>query len=152
MKSVEIIAIGKMPQGPLQDLAKDFIKRTQWPVVITELESKIKDPVQAQQDEAKKIIERLSPSAFIVILDERGKSLKSRDFAAQFGELQLSGKNTIQFIIGGADGLTQDVRARAHMMLCFGQQTWPHMLVRVMLLEQIYRAQQILAGHPYHRE
>jgi 23S rRNA (pseudouridine1915-N3)-methyltransferase len=152
MKSVEIIAVGKMSQGPLQELAKDYIRRTQWPVTIIELDSKIKNPLQANQDEGKKILERLSSSAFIVIMDERGKSLKSTDFAAKFSELQLTGQNTIQFIIGGSDGLTPEIRARANMLLSFGQQTWPHMMARVMLLEQIYRAQQILAGHPYHRE
>lgn len=152
MKSVEIIAVGKMPQGPLHELCKDFIKRTQWPVTITELESKIKDPPQAKLDEARKIMERITPAAFVVILDERGKSLRSMDFASKIGDLQLSGQNNIQFIIGGADGLTQEIRNRADMLMCFGQQTWPHMMVRVMLLEQIYRAQQILAGHPYHRE
>lgn len=152
MKQVELIVVGKLSKGPLFDLCEDFKKRIVWPLKIIEIESKAKDPKQAQDDEAVKITEKLAQSAFVVVLDERGNGLKSLDFARTIQKLQNSGENHIQFIIGGADGLTEQVRDRANMLLSFGQQTWPHMMARVMLLEQIYRAQQILAGHPYHRE
>jgi 23S rRNA (pseudouridine1915-N3)-methyltransferase len=85
-------------------------------------------------------------------MDERGKSLPSLKFADKIRDLQNQGRSHIQFIIGGADGLGDDIRKRADLLLSFGAQTWPHMLARVMLLEQIYRCQQILSGHPYHRE
>ena len=152
MKNVELIVVGKLSKGPLHELCKDFAKRISWPLKIHEIESKAKDPKQVQDDEANKIIDKLSSTAFVVILDERGNGLKSLDFAKTIQNLQNSGENHMQFVIGGADGLTDAVRDQANFLLSFGQQTWPHMFARVMLLEQIYRAQQILAGHPYHRE
>jgi 23S rRNA (pseudouridine1915-N3)-methyltransferase len=83
---------------------------------------------------------------------KRGKTIPSRTFAQKIDDIQNSGISTIQFMIGGADGLSDEIRARAKFLLGFGSQTWPHLLARVMLIEQIYRAQQILAGHPYHRD
>jgi 23S rRNA (pseudouridine1915-N3)-methyltransferase len=85
-------------------------------------------------------------------MDEHGIGLSSKEFAGKLENLAIQGKSKVQFIIGGADGLPQSVRDRANFILSFGKQTWPHMLARVMLTEQIYRAQQIIAGHPYHRE
>ena len=152
MKTVELIVAGKLNKGPLFELAQDYCKRIQWPLKIHEVESKHKDPQKIQEDEAHKILDKMANNAFVVVMDERGNGLKSLDFANTIKNLQNSGENHIQFIIGGADGLTDDVRNQANLLLSFGQQTWPHMMARVMLLEQIYRAQQILAGHPYHRE
>jgi 23S rRNA (pseudouridine1915-N3)-methyltransferase len=85
-------------------------------------------------------------------MDERGASLPSRKFAEKFQNLQNESRSNVQFIIGGADGLNDEIRGRADFLLSFGRQTWPHMLARVMLLEQIYRVQQILKNHPYHRD
>jgi 23S rRNA (pseudouridine1915-N3)-methyltransferase len=86
-----------------------------------------------------------------VALDERGKALPSEAFAAKIGDWRDRGAGDLAFLIGGADGHGDAVRARADFLLAFGPMTWPHMLVRGMLAEQLYRAQQILAGHPYHR-
>jgi 23S rRNA (pseudouridine1915-N3)-methyltransferase len=152
MLKISIIAIGRLRKGPLSEIFEDYKKRLQWPVTVLELESKLTDERAAQKDEAKRIIEKLERGAFTIILDERGRSLKSLDFAKRLGDLADQGQQHIQFIIGGASGLTDDVRSRANLLLNFGVQTWPHMLARVMLLEQIYRAQQILSNHPYHRE
>ena len=85
-------------------------------------------------------------------MDEKGKTLSSIEFSKHIEKIQLDSTNGIQFIIGGADGLDDEIRDQARLIMSFGRQTWPHMMARVMLLEQIYRAQQILAGHPYHRE
>ena len=85
-------------------------------------------------------------------LDERGRQLGSRDFAQKLGAWRDQGVAEIAFVIGGADGLAESLRRRADLTLSLGQMTWPHMLARAMLVEQIYRAQQILAGHPYHRD
>jgi 23S rRNA (pseudouridine1915-N3)-methyltransferase len=86
-------------------------------------------------------------------MDERGKSLTSPAFAAKLQELSSTGQADLQFLIGGADGLNDAIRKRPNsFLMSFGAQTWPHQMVRVMLAEQIYRAQQILLGHPYHRE
>ena len=85
-------------------------------------------------------------------MDEKGKNLTSRDFADTFEKWQLNGQSKINIVIGGADGFSKDFKKKADMLLSFGQMTWPHMLARAMLYEQIYRAQQILANHPYHRD
>ena len=90
--------------------------------------------------------------ALVVALDERGESLSSRELAGRIGSWRDGGQSDIAFAIGGADGLDPSIRERAGLVLSFGRLTWPHQLARAMLAEQIYRAQQILAGHPYHRD
>ena len=145
MASIDLIAVGKLKNDPLLDVFEDYKKRLAWKFTLVELEGK------NQADEISKITEKLKPSAALIVMDERGKSLASRDFAAKIEQWQTS-FNHIQFVIGGADGLNDDLRKKATMLLSLGAQTWPHMLARVMLLEQIYRAQQITAGHPYHRD
>jgi 23S rRNA (pseudouridine1915-N3)-methyltransferase len=89
--------------------------------------------------------------ATIIVLDQRGKTLSSEDFATRLGRWQDEGVGDLAFIIGGADGLDPAWRQRAALVLSLGAMTWPHVLARVMLAEQLYRAQSILAGHPYHR-
>lgn len=152
MLRIDIIAAGRLKKGPLLDLCQEYQKRLKWKVSLHEIESRYTESDNVQADEQRKISEKIDPSAFVIVLDERGNGLRSLDFAKTIENLQNTGEGHLQFIIGGADGLTEDVRARANLLLSFGQQTWPHMLARVMLLEQIYRAQQILIGHPYHRE
>lgn len=152
MIKIDVIVIGRLRKGPYYDLIQEYQKRTRWPLTVYELESKYTEPAHIQGDEARRITEHIKDSAFVIVLDERGDGLRSLDFAKTLEKLQNNGNDHIQFIIGGADGLTDDLRNRANLLLSFGQQTWPHMLARVMLLEQIYRAQQILSGHPYHRE
>lgn len=149
---IELIAVGRLRSGPEYELFKTYDKRLTWPFSLIEIASKHKDPQAAQADEHQQIQKHLDPSAFIVALDERGKPLSSGAFAETLQKLQNDGRPKIQFIIGGADGLSDDLRKRANLLLSFGVQTWPHRLVRVMVLEQIYRAQQILKGHPYHRD
>ena len=152
MFKIDIICVGRIKRGAHYDLVEEYKKRIQWNVTVHELESKYTDPHQVQADEAEKILKLLNNQAVVIVLDERGDGLKSLDFAKTLENFRNNGENHIQFIIGGADGLTDEIRGKANVLLSFGQQTWPHLLARVMLLEQIYRAQQILAGHPYHRE
>lgn len=152
MKRVEIIAPGKIRKTPYEALFELYAKRLHWPLTCHEIESKHTKAEAIRADEWERIEAKLSSDAFIVALDERGKSMKSLEFASLFEKLQTEGRSHIQFIMGGADGLGDHLRGKAHLVLSFGVQTWPHMLARIMLLEQIYRAQQILAGHPYHRE
>ena len=90
--------------------------------------------------------------ATLIALDERGKSLSSRDFADRLGRWRDDGEDEIAFIIGGAGGLDKAILDRASLVLSLGPMTWPHQLARGLLLEQLYRGQQILAGHPYHRD
>lgn len=152
MIKIDIIAAGRLRKGPFFELVQDYVKRTRWALTLHEIESKYTEAAHIQNDEARKIKDLIKNDAFVIVLDERGDGLRSLDFAKTIEKLQNNGENYIQFIIGGADGLTDEIRDRANLLLSFGQQTWPHLMARVMLLEQIYRAQQILAGHPYHRE
>lgn len=147
MKRIDIIAPGKIRKTPYEDLFALYEGRLHWPLQVHEIEAK-----SISADEWEKIDAKIVPGAFVVALDERGKSMKSLEFSALFDRLQTEGRNHIQFLMGGADGLDDNLRRKADLVLSFGVQTWPHMLARIMLLEQIYRAQQILAGHPYHRE
>lgn len=147
MFNIEIIAAGKMKAGPLGSLWDEYKKRTSpWKVSLHEITGR--DAAQEQQ----KLIEKINPRAYLIVLDEKGKSVSSADFATRLDKQAASGQNHIQFLIGGADGLSPEIRQKAGFVLSFGAQTWPHMLARVMLIEQIYRAKQILSGHPYHRE
>lgn len=152
MNKIDIISVGRLKKGPLFELCEEYKTRIKSQLTIYELESKYSDPRQANDQENRHIADKINPQAFVIVMDERGDGLKSLDFAKTIEKLQASGEGYMQFIIGGADGLSNDIRSRADILLSFGQQTWPHMLARVMLLEQIYRCQQILAGHPYHRE
>ncbi len=149
---IEVISCGRLKKGPMKDLIDEYQGRIRWNLTITEIESRYREAENQQADEERKILERIDSHAFVVALDERGNGLKSLDFAKTIENLQNTGENHIQFVIGGAEGLTDAIRDKANVLLSFGQQTWPHMLARVLLLEQIYRAQQIIAGHPYHRE
>ena len=149
---IDIIAIGQLRKGPMYDALEEYQKRITWPVNFIIHESKQRDERVKQREEHERLLNSISNSAYVIAMDEKGKSLPSLKFAEKIKELQNQGQSHIQFIIGGADGLSDDIRKRANLLLSFGAQTWPHMLARVMLLEQIYRCQQILSGHPYHRE
>ena len=152
MLKIDIICIGHIKKGPYLELINEYKKRTKWSVNISEFESRQTNSQNAQKDEQDFILKKINDKAIIVALDERGNGLKSLDFAKTIQNFQNNSENHIQFIIGGSDGLTDIVRDKANMLLSFGQQTWPHLMVRLMLMEQIYRAQQIIVGHPYHRE
>ncbi len=152
MLKIDVICISHIKNDAFADLIDLYRKRIQWPLNIIELQSKHSDARKCQNDEAEKIIKHIHNQAVVIALDEKGKSFSSIDFSKKLEQFSHDGLNHIQFIIGGADGLTKDVRQKASLLLSFGVQTWPHALARVMLLEQIYRSQQILAGHPYHRE
>lgn len=113
--------------------------------------SKARDVKTRMAEEAEKLVGRIPAGAHIVLLDARGKGMTSEDFAEMLGALRDAGTKDIVFVIGGPDGLAPLEGKRAGRSLAFGPQTWPHLLVRAMLTEQIYRALTILAGHPYHR-
>lgn len=152
MFRIDLIVVGKIRNGPWGELQEEYSKRLRWPLTVHEVESKIPDPFRQQEDEQKLILSRLDTKSFVIALDERGDGLRSLDFAQTLQKLGNNGETRLTFLIGGANGFTDEIRDRADILLSFGQQTWPHIMVRIMLLEQIYRAQQILAGHPYHRE
>jgi len=141
---IRILAVGKHKASPTLDLCHEYLKRMKWKVEIKEIDAP-KGSTSAQEEPL--ILKNIPAGAVVIALDERGESLSSPAFAKK---IESSGSDIV-FIIGGADGLTDAIRKKAKFLMSFGKQTWPHMLVRVMLLEQIYRAQQIIAGHPYHR-
>ncbi len=146
MLKIDVIAGGRMRDRARLDLWQDYTKRLQWPLTLHEIESK------KPQDLSDKFQSKLTPGAFLFVLDETGKSLGSRQFADKLNTLAATGRPHVQFMIGGADGLPETIIKKADFVLSFGVQTWPHMLVRIMLAEQLYRARQIIAGHPYHRD
>ncbi|MBI1214245.1 MAG: 23S rRNA (pseudouridine(1915)-N(3))-methyltransferase RlmH [Alphaproteobacteria bacterium] len=146
---IRIIAVGRLKPSPLLDLCNEYIKRLKWQVSLTEIDA---PKGSTSKQEAPLILKQLPQNTLVVALDERGETFSSPDFAKRISKWNRAASgNEIVFLIGGADGFDNTVREKAKFLLSFGKQTWPHMLVRVMLLEQVYRAQQILAGHPYHR-
>ncbi len=150
---IVIAAVGRLRRGPVQSLIETYEKRIVWPFEIREVQEKRPSPPGGlMAAEAALLLQALPESGPIVALDERGDDLSSNAFAKQLSEWRDQGKSSCGFAIGGADGLHESIRQRATRTVRFGRQTWPHMLARAMLVEQIYRAQQILGGHPYHRE
>lgn len=146
---LEIRAIGKM-RGALADLGAEYHKRIGKNLTIREYAApKGLSGAALQAKEAAFLLDALPPSLPVIVLDECGKDEGSAAFAKQFGRWREAGGAI--FLLGGADGHASAVRDRADFLLALGHKTWPHLLARVMLIEQIYRAQQILAGHPYHR-
>ncbi len=155
-----VIAIGRLKQGPERELAERYRERFDdigrklgfRGLEIHEMaESRARDATTRIAEEAAAISAAIPPKSVLVALDERGDNIDSGTFArhlARFRDDQVA--NTI-FSIGGADGLSPELRRMAQMRMAFGAATWPHQMVRVMLFEQIYRAATILAGHPYHR-
>jgi 23S rRNA (pseudouridine1915-N3)-methyltransferase len=155
-----IAAVGRLKEGPERALSAEYRKRAAaigrafgWrDVEIVEVrESRARDAERRRTEESIAIATLIPDGAVAVILDELGKSFDSAGFAKLLSQWRSEDKPAVCFIIGGADGLAPSLRQRAKLALAFGTATWPHQLVRVMLLEQIYRAGTILAGHPYHR-
>ncbi len=155
---LRILAVGRAKGGPEATLIAEYLRRLQWTLVLEEVEERrpLSGP-ELKAREADLLVQALEKSGpkggrVLVALDERGRQLGSRDFAQKLGAWRDQGVAELAFVIGGADGLAESLRQRADLLLSLGQMTWPHMLARAMLVEQIYRAQQILAGHPYHRD
>ncbi len=147
---ITVIAIGKQKKSPTLDLCQEYLKRMKWKVSLKEIEAP-KGCNMAK--EAELIMHEIPENGFIIALDERGKTFSSPEFSESIEKWhEMAANNELFFLIGGADGFDKTIRERANFLLSFGKQTWPHMLVRVMLLEQLYRAQQISEGHPYHRQ
>ena len=146
-----IVAVGRHKAGPLEALQEFYAERIRWPLTIREVEERRKlPPPELKAREGELLLAAVPQGAVLVALDGRGKALSSGDLAQRFARWR-DGDTTVAFVIGGADGLADKVIDSAALVLSLGAMTWPHLLVRGMLLEQIYRAQQILAGHPYHR-
>ncbi len=149
---LHIIAVGRLKAGPHAALARHYAERLAAPPLIREVEEKRPlPPAELREREAALLLAAVPKGATIVALDGRGKPLSSEAFADRLGRWRDSGVGDLAFLVGGAEGLGEAVLARAQLVLSLGAMTWPHGLARGMLLEQLYRTQQILAGHPYHR-
>jgi 23S rRNA (pseudouridine1915-N3)-methyltransferase len=137
---LHIVARGKIGRSPEAELVERYLKRVAWPTRVTELadDGRAAPPLPANSVD--------------VLLDERGTALSSIELAARLEEWRDGGKREARFSIGGADGHGVEERSKAGFLLSFGPATWPHLLVRAMLAEQLFRATSILANHPYHRE
>ncbi|MGM4920992.1 23S rRNA (pseudouridine(1915)-N(3))-methyltransferase RlmH [Tardiphaga sp. 813_E8_N1_3] len=155
-----VISIGKLKQGPERELAERYRDRFDdigrklgfRGLTIHEIsESRARDAATRINEEAAAISALIPEKAVLVALDERGSSVDSASFARHIGKWRDESVPHNVFVIGGADGLSPELRRKAKLSIAFGSATWPHQMVRVMLLEQIYRAATILAGHPYHR-
>jgi 23S rRNA (pseudouridine1915-N3)-methyltransferase len=152
---IAIVAIGRLGRSPEADLVRLYAERATaagralglGPVEVIEVEGR----KSGKGSEAEALSAHLADSR-IIACDERGRARSSRDFATEIGRLRDDGVRRLVFLIGGADGLDPDLRARAQDTLAFGPQTWPHALARVMLAEQVYRSVTLLAGGPYHRD
>lgn len=136
---LHIIAYGKAGRGPEAELVERYLKRITWPTFVTELSDRATAPAAPA-------------GARSILLDERGAAFSSQAFAARLGKFRDEGTRELRFLIGAADGHSQQQRDEADLLLAFGPATWPHLLARAMLAEQLYRAFAILTGHPYHRE
>lgn len=141
----------------VNDIIATYAKRMDYPVDIRtpKVKTGASDPaelVKKKQGEALCAELEKYHSCKIIALDEHGKNMTSRDFATMMENAPMEGYNHVCFIIGGAYGLSSDILAKAHQKISFGAMTWPHRLVSAMLFEQLYRSQQIIKGHPYHKD
>ena len=155
-----VAAIGKLRAGPEKALIDDYQTRASaigrnlgfTAFDIQEFEAPAKLSGGKRQDaEAKALLNSTPDGAFVIALDERGRNYSSEELAKLLARQRDEGASAAAFVIGGADGHGPAVKQKANLTLSFGAATWPHLLVRVMLLEQLYRAMTIIAGHPYHR-
>ena len=147
-----IAAVGRFRNGPENELFKHYVKRSRWPIDLKEFESKKKLRLPERKKIEENFLVKIIPkSAVVVVLDEIGMNLSSISLAKTIGAWQSGGHSNIAFLIGGPDGVTDSLRKRADLLLSLGAATWPHLLVRPLLAEQLYRAETILAGHPYHK-
>lgn len=149
---IVLIAVGRCRDPSINVLVADYARRCPWPIDTVEVVAKPNiPPARLREEEGRLLLAALPPDAAAVALDERGREMDSIAFANLLGGWRDGGRRAVALLIGGADGLSDQVRSRADIVLALGRMTWPHMLVRAMLAEQVYRAGTILAGHPYHR-
>lgn len=146
-----IFAVGKGRAAPENTLAHSWLSRLPQSGVLIEVESKLPPGPKRTKDESQRLLKLMPEGAAIAAMDPRGKDHSSEDFATLISDWQNQGYAAAAFVIGGADGHSDLLRQRADRLVSFGRATWPHMLFRAMLAEQLYRASSILAGHPYHR-
>lgn len=149
---ITIISIGKYKNSPEMEIFTSYLKRTPWKIELKELEVKKNASGEVLKNlEGELILNSIPENSVIITLDENGKNITSTALAENIRNWQISGKSHFTFIIGGAFGLSDKVKSSSDISLAFGKLTWPHLLIRAMISEQIYRVYTILEGHPYHK-
>lgn len=152
---ITIISIGKFENSPHKEVFQNYLKRMKWNVELKELElrnSKNLPVEKLKEEEAKIIAKAIKLGSVVIALDEKGKEFTSQNFAKLLADFSLHGNSHLTFIIGGACGLAPGILQKAQLKIALGLMTFPHLMVRAILLEQLYRAESIIAGHPYHKE
>jgi 23S rRNA (pseudouridine1915-N3)-methyltransferase len=152
---ITIISMGKFENSPFKAVFENYAKRIKWRVELKELELKNAQSlssIELKTREAALILKEIKPQTKLIILDENGTEYKSRQFATMLTNLAVRGDSNITFIIGGSDGLAEEILQKPATKISLGLMTFPHLMVRVILIEQLYRAQTIIEGHPYHRD
>jgi 23S rRNA (pseudouridine1915-N3)-methyltransferase len=147
--------MGKFENSPHQEVFKNYVKRLKWKVELKEMELKNSQNfsiAEIKKGEGELILKAIKPSSKLIALDEKGQQFSSREFAKLISDFALRGNSDLTFIIGGADGLAEEVLAKSSLKISFGKMTLPHLMVRSVLAEQLYRASTIINNHPYHRD
>ncbi len=147
-----VASVGRFRGGPLQEMYADYAGRLPWPIELREVEEK--KPLKGEKRKAREaelLMSAVTDGATLIALDEKGKSMTSPEFAKILGQYADNGIQNLAFLIGGADGHSRTTLDKADRLLSLGPMTWPHLMVRGLLAEQLYRASSILSNHPYHR-
>ncbi len=150
-----IISIGKFENSPHKTVFENYLKRLKCKVELRELELKNSSNFSVEkikEGEASLILKALKPSSKLIVLDEFAKQFRSIEFAKIISNFALAGDSDLTFVIGGSNGLSAEVLKKAHLKISLSAMTFPHLMVRTVLIEQLYRAQTIIEGHPYHRD
>ncbi|MCO5058797.1 MAG: 23S rRNA (pseudouridine(1915)-N(3))-methyltransferase RlmH [Rhizobiaceae bacterium] len=157
---ISVHVVGRMKAGPERELSARYFDRfaktapalgLEWAGISELAESRARSADDRKRDEAQRLHQMIADGTAVLVLDERGKQMSSEAFASTLARMRDDGRRDLCIAIGGPDGHDPELRGAAQLAISFGNQTWPHQLVRVMLAEQLYRAATILSGHPYHR-
>lgn len=146
---INVYAINKLKSGPEYDLCHTYLRRMAWTVKVNEIQ--LKSAHASKRQESQEILKAFSPNQSLILLDEKGKDLTTEQFLSLIMSVHVNDHKIPAFAIGGAEGHAKELKEKADHAISFGRQTWPHKLVRVMLIEQLYRCQSLAQGHPYHK-
>lgn len=152
---ITILAIGSESGSHYQKISLDLIKRLKWNIEVKEILPKHSNNLsksQIKENEANLILKATKPRSKLIALDEKGKQFSSKNFAKIISDFALNGNTDLTFVIGGAEGLDQKIINNCHLVISLSQMTFPHLMARTILIEQIYRAYSIINNHPYHRD
>ena len=152
---ISIISIGKFENSPQKAVFENYLKRLKWKVELKELDLKNSNNMSVEkikEGEGELILKALKPSSKLIVLDEKGREFSSLNFAKLLSDFAVRGESDLSFVIGGANGLSLEVIQKSSLKISLGLMTFPHLMVRSILIEQLYRAQTIIEGHPYHKE